>query len=160
MQYLAYRNLIEFSPHSRSRTIKEKVNLRFHRTSQILHKSNTRVYKLTNYGNPTLWVESAPVAQCAVHTSQTLLNWCFSVVQLQSLATAPWCHNYCTCILNNKITVHCSHNDSSVLTIYHVQCPYKQTFSKETDGTCMPRPCIPGFPLSICTLRINGVLCI
>ena len=28
------------------------------------HKSNTRVYKLKNYGNMTLRVESAPVAQC------------------------------------------------------------------------------------------------
>ena len=27
------------------------------------HKSNTRVYKLKNYGNMTLRVESAPVAQ-------------------------------------------------------------------------------------------------
>ena len=29
-------------------------------------KSNTRVYKLKNYGNMTLRVESAPVAQCLV----------------------------------------------------------------------------------------------
>ena len=31
------------------------------------HKSNTRVYKLKNYGNMTLRVESAPVAQCLVY---------------------------------------------------------------------------------------------
>ena len=30
------------------------------------HKSNTRVYKLKNYGNMTLRVESAPVAQCNI----------------------------------------------------------------------------------------------
>ena len=42
----------------------EKEHLRFQRTSQMSRKSNTRVYKLKNYVNPTLRVESAPVAQC------------------------------------------------------------------------------------------------
>ena len=44
----------------------EKEHLRFQRTSQMPHKSNVRVYKLKNYVNPTLRVESAPVAQCVV----------------------------------------------------------------------------------------------
>ena len=41
----------------------EKEHLRFQRISQMSRKSNTRVYKLKNYVNPTLRVESAPVAQ-------------------------------------------------------------------------------------------------
>ena len=44
----------------------KKEHLRFQRTSQMSRKSNTRVYKLKNYGNPTLRVESAPVAQWSV----------------------------------------------------------------------------------------------
>ena len=44
----------------------KKEQLRFQRTNQMLHKSNARVYRLKNCGNQTLWVESAPVAQCLI----------------------------------------------------------------------------------------------
>ena len=33
------------------------------------------MYKFTNYINPTLWVESAPVAQCDTKHPSKVLNW-------------------------------------------------------------------------------------
>ena len=55
----------------------------------MLHKSNIGMYRLKNYGNPTLWVESVPVTQCIAQ--ELMKRGTQEATQQTTIKTTPVC---------------------------------------------------------------------
>ena len=75
------------------------------------HKSNTRVYKLKNYGNMTLRVESAPVAQCTVSTVFQPFKVCDIGDEMINLGNSSFSYNcggfYSAGLVSFKLNYRC-----------------------------------------------------